>query len=128
MLSTVLFVVVFGSALGRHVDTIDGIGYGSFIVPGLFTQAIVDVGFFNGTTSLFEARRDQYIDDVFASPLRWWEINAAPVGGGIARGVVGGCGRPGGRTPAHPRRHPGPSPSSCCPAHSACSWSSHRLA
>ncbi|MET8805759.1 ABC transporter permease [Streptomyces sp. NPDC004546] len=92
VLSTVLFVVVFGSALGRHVDTIDGIGYGSFIVPGLFTQAIVNVGFFNGTTSLFEARRDQYIDDVFASPLRWWEINAALVGGGIARGVVVGAG------------------------------------
>ncbi|MER6123504.1 ABC transporter permease [Streptomyces sp. NPDC001795] len=92
VLSTVLFVVVFGSALGRHVDTIDGIGYGRFIVPGLFTQAIVNVGFFNGTTSLFEARRDQYIDDVFASPLRWWEINAALVGGGIARGVVVGVG------------------------------------
>ena len=92
VLSTVLFVVVFGSALGSHVDTIDGVGYGSFIVPGLFAQAIVNVGFFNGTTSLFEARRDQYINDVFASPLRWWEINAALVGAGVARGVVVGAG------------------------------------
>ncbi|GLW48653.1 transport permease protein [Streptomyces sp. NBRC 14336] len=92
VLSTVLFVVVFGTALGGHVDTIDGVDYGSFIVPGLFTQAIVNVGFFNGTTSLFEARRDQYINDVYASPLRWWEINAALVGGGIARGVVVGAG------------------------------------
>ncbi|MFF5015412.1 ABC transporter permease [Streptomyces sp. NPDC001165] len=61
-------------------------------MPGLFTQAIVNVGVFKGTTSLFEARRDQYIDDVFTSPLRWWEINAALVGGGIARGVVVGAG------------------------------------
>ena len=72
VLSTILFVIVFGSVLGRHVDTTDGVPYGQFILPGLFAQAIVNVGFFNGTTSLFEARRDKYINDVFASPLRWW--------------------------------------------------------
>jgi ABC-2 type transport system permease protein len=82
VLSTILFVIVFGSVLGRHVDTTDG----------LFAQAIVNVGFFNGTTSLFEARRDKYINDVFASPLRSWEINAALVTGGIARGVIVGAG------------------------------------
>jgi ABC-2 type transport system permease protein len=92
VLSTVLFVIVFGTALGRHVDRIDGVSYGRFIVPGLLAQAILNVGFFNGTTSLFEARRDRYIHDVFASPLRWWEINAALVGGGIARGAVVGAG------------------------------------
>ncbi|WP_328358156.1 ABC transporter permease [Mycobacterium sp. NBC_00419] len=91
VLSTILFVIVFGSALGNHVDGIDGILYGQFIVPGLFAQAIVNVGFFNGTTSLFEARRDKYIHDVFASPLRWWEINAALVTGGLARGTIVGA-------------------------------------
>ena len=92
VLSTVLFVVVFGSALGRRVASVDGTAYGRFIVPGLLAQAIVNVGFFNGTTSLFEARRDQYINDLFASPLRWWEINLALVGGGVARGVFVGTG------------------------------------
>jgi ABC-2 type transport system permease protein len=91
VLSTVLFVIVFGTALGRHVDGVDGVSYGRFIVPGLFAQAMVNVGFFNGTTSLFEARRDRYINDVFASPLRWWEINAALVGGGIVRAVLVGA-------------------------------------
>lgn len=92
VLSTLLFLVVFGMALGPHIDTIHGVPYGQFIVPGLLAQAIVNVGFVNGTTSLFEARRDRYIHDVFASPLRWWEINAALVGGGIVRGTVVGCG------------------------------------
>ncbi len=92
VLSTVLFVVVFGAALNEHVDTVDGVSYGQFIVPGLFVQAIVTVGFVNGTTSLFEARRDRYINDVFASPLRWWEINAALVLGGVVRGTVVGAG------------------------------------
>ncbi|GAA4399525.1 ABC transporter permease [Tsukamurella soli] len=92
VLSTVLFVVVFGTALGHRVAAIDGVSYGQFIVPGLFVQAIVNVGFFNGTTSLFEARRDRYIHDVFASPLRWWEIDLALVGGGVARGTTVGAG------------------------------------
>lgn len=92
VLSTVLFVLVFGSVLGRDVDATVGVPYGQFIVGGLFAQAILNVGFFNGTTSLFEARRDKYIKDVFASPLRWWEINAALITGGIARGVIVGAG------------------------------------
>ncbi len=88
ILSTALFVIVFGTVLGAHVDRVYGVPYGQFIVPGLIAQAIVNVGFFNGTTSLFEARRDRYIHDVFASPLRWWEIDAALVAGGILRGVL----------------------------------------
>lgn len=72
VLSTLLFVIVFGAALGQHIAPINGIAYGQFIVPGLFAQAILTVGFVNGTTSLFEARRDKYVNDVFASPLRWW--------------------------------------------------------
>lgn len=92
ILAAVLFIVVFGTVLDRHVDTIGGVSYGQFIVPGLVTQAIVTVGFINGTTSLFEARRDRYINDVFASPLRWWEINAALVIGGTVRGIIVGGG------------------------------------
>jgi ABC-2 type transport system permease protein len=61
-------------------------------VPGLFAQAVLTVGFVNGTTSLFEARRDRYVNDVFASPLRWWEINAALVTGGVVRGTIVGAG------------------------------------
>ena len=71
---------------------IDGVTYGQFIVAGLLAQAILSVGFVNGTTSLFEARHDKYIHDVFASPLRWWEINAALVTGGIVRGIIVGAG------------------------------------
>ncbi|MDT5078273.1 MAG: type transport system permease protein, partial [Mycobacterium sp.] len=55
VLSTILFVIVFGSALGQRVAPIAGIPYAQFIVPGHFAPAILTVGFVNGTTSLFEA-------------------------------------------------------------------------
>ncbi len=75
----------------RSVTAIDGFAYGKFIVPGLFTQAVVTIGFINGTTTIFEARLHRYVHDVFASPLRWWEINAAVVAGGMVRGAIIGC-------------------------------------
>src|SRR3979490_2999180 len=77
VLSTILSVVVFGSVLGRHVDTTGSVPYGQFIVGGLFAQAVLTAGFFHGTGGLVEPRRDGYINDVFASPLRWWEINGS---------------------------------------------------
>ncbi|CAM3931099.1 ABC transporter permease [Smaragdicoccus niigatensis] len=85
VLSTLLFVVVFGKILARDIGVAD---YGRFIVPGLVAQAVVNVGFYNGTTSLYEARRDRYINDVFASPVRWWEINAALVLAAVIRGIL----------------------------------------
>jgi len=88
VLSTVLFVVVFGSVLARHVDGLTGVDYGRFIVPGLVVQAVVNVGYFNGTTSLYEARRDRYLHCVLASPLRWWEILGSLVLASVIRGVL----------------------------------------
>ncbi|MFL6154813.1 MAG: ABC transporter permease [Marmoricola sp.] len=88
VLSTALFVLVFGTVLSRHVDGIGSTGYGQFILPGLVVQTVVNVGYYNGTTSLYEARRDGYLHCVLASPLRWWEINAALVLAAVVRGVL----------------------------------------
>jgi ABC-2 type transport system permease protein len=88
ILSTLLFVLVFGGVLSHHVDGPGHVTYGQFIVPGLIAQAVLNVSYYNGTTSLFEARRDRYIHDVFSSPLRWWEINAALVSAAMIRAVV----------------------------------------
>jgi ABC-2 type transport system permease protein len=92
VISALLFVVVFGFALAHRIEGVHGVPYDRFIVPGLLGQAVLNVGYINGTTSLFEARRDRYINDVLASPLRWWEINVALVLGGMIRGVLTGLG------------------------------------
>jgi ABC-2 type transport system permease protein len=92
IVSALLFVLVFGLALGDRIDSVQGVPYDRFIVAGLVGQAVLNVGYINGTTSLFEARRDRYLHDVLASPLRWWEVNLALVLGGIIRGVLTGLG------------------------------------
>lgn len=92
VVSALLFVVVFGFALDGHISGVPGIPYAQFILPGLAAQAMLIVGYINGTTSLFEARHYRYVNDVLASPLRWWEVNAALVTGGMVREVLTGTG------------------------------------
>jgi ABC-2 type transport system permease protein len=92
VLTALLFVVVFGVVLSGRIDAVAGIPYDRFILPGLVVQAVFTVGFVNGTTSLFEARNDRYINAVLASPLRWWELNLALVLGGVIREILVGAG------------------------------------
>ena len=92
VISALLFVVVFGFALDGQVSGVPGIPYAQFILPGLAAQAMLNVGYINGTTSLFEARHYRYVNDVLASPLRWWEVNAALVAGGIVREALTAAG------------------------------------
>lgn len=92
IMSALLFVLVFGLALSNRIAGVSGVPYDRFIIPGLLGQAVLNVGYINGTTSLFEARRDRYLNDVLASPLRWWEINLALVLGGVIRGLLTGAG------------------------------------
>ncbi len=86
--SALLFLLVFGFALDHRIRTAHGVSYDRFIFPGLLGQAMLMAGYLNGMTSLFEARRDRYVNDVLASPLRWWEFNGALVLAAVIRGIV----------------------------------------
>jgi ABC-2 type transport system permease protein len=85
-----LMLAVFGYALKHRATGTGGVPYTQFILPGLIGQTLLIVGWINGTTSLFDARRDRYLNDVLASPLRWWEINLACVLAAMLRGVITG--------------------------------------
>jgi ABC-2 type transport system permease protein len=89
-LAPLMMLVVFGFALNHQVTEAGGIPYNRFILPGLVAQTIVICGYANGTTSLFDARRDRYLNDVLASPLRWWEINLACVTAAFIRSIITG--------------------------------------
>lgn len=85
-----LLLLVFGYAIDRGAGGGDvaGVPYSQFILPGLIGQTVMTVGWTNGTISLFDARRERYINDVLASPLRWWEINLACVLAAMIRQVL----------------------------------------
>jgi ABC-2 type transport system permease protein len=90
VVSSALFIVVFGLALGDSIKPVDGISYKQFIVPGLIVQAVLTAAFSNNGSTVIQARMDRFINDVLASPLRWWEVNIGLAIGGVVRGLLTG--------------------------------------
>jgi len=92
ILSSFLFILVFGLSLGGRIKHIDGIDYDVFIVPGLIAMAMIQATYANNSASVFQARFDRYLNDVLAAPMRPWEVNLALSIGGVVRALlIGGA-------------------------------------
>jgi ABC-2 type transport system permease protein len=92
ILSSFLFILVFGLSLGGRIKHIDGVDYDVFIVPGLITMAMIQAAYANNSASVFQARFDRYLNDVLAAPMRPWEVNLALSIGGVVRALLIGAG------------------------------------
>ena len=88
VVSSFLFIVVFGLSLGGRIKQIDGVDYDAFIVPGLITMAMVQAAYSNNASSVFQARFDRYLNDVLAAPMRNWEVNLGLSLGGAVRALL----------------------------------------
>jgi ABC-2 type transport system permease protein len=88
VISSFLFIVVFGLSLGGRIKQIDGVDYDAFIVPGLITMAMVQAAYSNNSSSVFQARFDRYLHDVLAAPMRNWEVNLGLSLGGAVRALA----------------------------------------
>jgi len=92
ILSSFLFILVFGLSLGSRIKEIDGVPYKVFIVPGLIVMAMIQAAYANNSASVFQARFDRYLNDVLAAPMRPWEVNLALSIGGVVRALLIGGG------------------------------------
>src|SRR3954454_12762939 len=88
VISSLLFILVFGLSLGSTIKAIDGVPYKQFVVPGLLTMAMVQAAYQNNSSSVFQARFDRYIHDVLAAPMRNWEVNLGLTLGGAVRALL----------------------------------------
>jgi ABC-2 type transport system permease protein len=92
VLSSILFIVVFGLSLGSRIREVSGFPYEVFIVPGLIAMAMAQAAYSNNSSSIFQARSDRYINDVLAAPMRPWQMNLGLTVGGIFRALlIGGA-------------------------------------
>jgi ABC-2 type transport system permease protein len=92
VLSSFLFILVFGLSLGDRIREIDGFEYDVFIVPGLITMAMVQAAYANNSSSVFQAKFDRYLNDILAAPMRAWEVNLGLSLGGVVRALLIGTG------------------------------------
>ncbi|MCW3007913.1 MAG: type transporter [Solirubrobacterales bacterium] len=88
VVSSFLFILVFGLSLGSRIKQVDGVDYETFIVPGLITMAMVQAAYQNNSATVFQARFDRYLNDILASPMRPWEINLGLTLGGVVRALL----------------------------------------
>jgi ABC-2 type transport system permease protein len=92
VVSSFLFILVFGLSLGDRIKQIDGVDYEVFIVPGLITMAMVQAAYANNSASVFQAKFDRYLNDILAAPMRAWEVNVGLSLGGVVRALLIGAG------------------------------------
>ncbi len=92
IVSSFLFILVFGLSLGDRIKEIDGVDYEVFIVPGLITMAMVQAAYANNSASVFQAKFDRYLNDILAAPMRPWEVNVGLSLGGVVRALLIGAG------------------------------------
>jgi ABC-2 type transport system permease protein len=88
VVSSALFILVFGLSLGSRIKQIDGFEYDVFIVPGLIAMAMAQAAFSNNSSTLLQARNDRYINDVLASPMHPWQMNLGYAIGGLYRSLA----------------------------------------
>jgi ABC-2 type transport system permease protein len=91
VISSMLFIVVFGLSLGGRIRQVSAVDYDVFIVPGLITMAMVQAAYANNSASIFQARFDRYIHDVLSAPMHAWQMTLGYTVGGVVRALaIGG--------------------------------------
>jgi ABC-2 type transport system permease protein len=88
LLETVLYISVFGAALGSRIDELHGVDYVVFIVPGLIMMALAMNSFSNNSSSILQQKFQRAIDDQLSSPASPGELLLAFSFGGFVRGTL----------------------------------------
>ena len=88
VVSSMLFIIVFGLSLGDRVRNVGSVDYDVFIVPGLIAMAMVQAAYANNASSIFQARFDRYVNDVLSAPMHPWQMTLGFVVGGLYRALV----------------------------------------
>jgi ABC-2 type transport system permease protein len=88
VVSTALYFVVFGAAIGARIAEIEGIDYGSFIVPGLIMLTVLTQSVMNASFGIYFPRFTGTIYEVLSAPVSFYEIVLGYVGAAATKSVI----------------------------------------
>jgi ABC-2 type transport system permease protein len=88
VISTALYFVVFGSAIGGRMGQIDGISYGAFIIPGLVMLSLLTQSISNASFGIYMPRFSGTIYEVLSAPISYVEIVLGYVGAAASKSVI----------------------------------------
>ena len=90
LISSVLYILIFGFTLEQRISSIEGISYTIFIIPGLIMMNTLTNASSNPSSSLLQMKLTGQVPDLMQAPLSSLEISLAFIIGGVVRGVVNG--------------------------------------
>ena len=88
VITTSLYFVVFGSAIGSRMAQVDGVPYGAFIVPGLIMLSLFTESLSNASFGIYFPKWTGTIYELLSAPISYLEIVAAYVGAAATKSVV----------------------------------------
>jgi ABC-2 type transport system permease protein len=88
VISTSLYFVVFGAAIGSRIQEIDGINYGSFIVPGLVMLSLLTQSIANASFGIYFPRFVGTIFELLSAPVSYLDLTIAYVGAAASKSII----------------------------------------
>jgi ABC-2 type transport system permease protein len=88
IITTVLYVFVFGLALGSRIKSVNGVPYGAFLIPGLIVLQVIDASYGETSSSLFQSRFLGSIAELLVAPLSAFELVYGFILSGMIRAFV----------------------------------------
>jgi ABC-2 type transport system permease protein len=88
VLSTSLYFVIFGAAIGSRITEIDGVSYGSFIVPGLIMLSIMTESISNSSFAIYFPKFSGTIFELLSAPVSFVEVVLGYVGAAATKSVI----------------------------------------
>ena len=92
LLSSLLYIIVFGTTLGSRIELDNGIEYINFIIPGLTMMSVLNQAYQNSASSIMQGKYLKFIEDILILPLSGFQISSGYIIGGTIRGLISGIG------------------------------------
>ncbi len=88
VISTSLYFVVFGAAIGSRIPEVEGVSYGAFIVPGLIMLSLLTQSISNASFGIYFPKFSGTIYELLSAPVSWVEIVVSYVGAAASKSIV----------------------------------------
>jgi ABC-2 type transport system permease protein len=88
VITTSLYFVVFGSAIGSRMSAVDGVSYGAFIVPGLIMLSILTASISNASFGIYFPKFTGTIYELLSAPISFFEMIVGYVGAAASKSVI----------------------------------------
>jgi ABC-2 type transport system permease protein len=87
VIQTLLYVFIFGLGLGSRIQTVQGVPYAQFLIPGLIMLQVIDQTYSESSSSVFQGRFMNSIQELLISPLSAFELVLGYIVAGVVRAV-----------------------------------------